>query len=172
MPQTEPISEEELQDLLKDAIKEAYKQSPDLFMYEGIEQAMVFRIGIHLQDFANETDAISDLDIDCEYNKNLDQTKQDMSGKGIRPDLIIHSRGNHGNNLLAVEFKGHWNLNVDRDKKKLRELTSPVSHYRYKLGVLVILGRRSVEFTYYKNGAEAGRDNIEANEIDANEPTN
>tara|TARA_R110000868_G_scaffold95854_1_gene263456 strand:+ start:224 stop:589 length:366 start_codon:yes stop_codon:yes gene_type:complete len=109
------MSEEQqlLLHLLQDAVERVYSEKRPLLQYEdeerkGLEQAFVFRTGVYFQQGVAKTQ-YSDLDIDCEYNKNHNGFKVTANHPhGIRPDLLLHERNTHNNNKLAVEFKGSW----------------------------------------------------------------
>jgi len=71
--------------------------------------------------------------IDCEYNRDLRETKS-ISGIGdIRPDIIIHHR-NSSSNLMIIEIKKNLDKS-DRDEQKIRKLTDPNLHFFYNLGI-------------------------------------
>lgn len=78
------------------------------------------------------------LEIDIEYNKNLNQEAkvlkyQDGGFRPIRPDIIIHNRNNNDSNLLAVEAKlGYLNQN---DREKLDGLIKEPYNYSFSLGI-------------------------------------
>lgn len=121
---------------------------------KGLEQAFVFRTGIYLQKILSNS-FYSKFDLDSEYNKALGVKKTtDRFRKGIRPDLLLHKRHTHDNNLLAVEFKGNWKTKAHRDLEKLEDLTSPKGPYRYLLGVFVLIGLHEPEYKFFKNGME------------------
>ena len=76
-----------------------------------------------------------------------------MFVEGVRPDLLIHKRGDNTKNLLVVEFKGWWNKSKNRDEDKLKSLTSPCDEYHYLLGAFVRLGKENIqELEYYADG--------------------
>ncbi len=148
------MKDNDLARLLSEAVSAAYAETPSLFDKKGIEQAMVFRIGIHLHKLLQSTE-LKHYQLDCEYNKKGDDPKRDINGTAIRPDLIVHQRGdNHESaNKLAVEFKEWWNKNTG-DTFKLENLTHRDGGYAYQLGVFVVLGREAPEYTYFKHGVQ------------------
>lgn len=147
-----------LKNLLEDSIDEVYAEERFVLGYKmqtmkGLEQAFAFRVGIHLQEKIKITEYKS-LDLDAEYNKSLGLSKMlDEFQNGIRPDLVLHKRGTHKKNKLAIEFKGYWNKIIEKDKRKLIGLTSSAGDYNYLLGALVLIGKESAEIEYYANGA-------------------
>src|SRR5690606_7805865 len=100
--------------LLEEAICGVYGEERFVLNYEMqslevLEQAFAFRVGVHLHEIIKNT-AYRSLDLDAEYNKSLGASKMlEEFEHGIRPELVLHERGTHKNNKLAVEFKGHWN---------------------------------------------------------------
>jgi hypothetical protein len=159
----------QLKRLLSEAVGAAYREEHLLCNIngenrEGIEQTVVFRVGIHLHELLKESPYAS-LNLDCEYNKCGDDPKKIVEFKndtlqktGIQPDLLIHSRGNHINNRLIVEFKGWWNKKfeeeIDKDIEKLKKLTSSSQEYKYLLGVMVIFQKDTPKYHYFSNGEE------------------
>jgi hypothetical protein len=82
-----------------------------------------------------------EYDVDCEYNKHLDDDKHSSElNKNIRPDIVIHQRGTDDNNLVCIEIKKFKN-NSDRsiDINKVRTLSKLDGEYHYKLGVFLDL---------------------------------
>ncbi|HPN69467.1 MAG TPA: hypothetical protein PLZ32_08105 [Saprospiraceae bacterium] len=148
-----------LLNILKDAINDVYNENRLLLKFEtqsliGLEQAFAFRVGLHLFERLKHTE-YKVLDLDAEYNKSIGQSKMlEEFEDGIRPDLILHERGNHINNKLAVEFKGYWNKLNEKDLRKLVGLTSPNGDYNYTLGVFVNIGESKATFRIYINGFE------------------
>ena len=148
-----------LVEVLRNAINAVYQEERFLLRFaqgdrEGLEQAFVFRTGIHLSNFLNGTHYAA-LDLDSEYNKNHGNAKTSRRfPNGLRPDLIIHRRDSNAENKLVVEFKGHWKRSIWRDIRKLEDLTGPNDNYHYLIGVLVQIGRTEATFRYFINGAE------------------
>lgn len=147
------LEQNNLKNFLEESIKEFYDKDSLLSERKGMEQACVFRIGLYLQERLKKA-KISDVVVDCEYNKNGDHPKRTvMFVEGVRPDLLIHKRGNNTKNLLVVEFKGWWNRAKNRDEDKLKSLTSSKDVYHYLLGAFVRLGKENIQdLEYYANG--------------------
>lgn len=144
---------------LKAAVENVYAENRFILQYEtqvmkGLEQAFAFRVGLYLNDIIRQTE-YNHLDLDAEYNKSIGLSKMtEEFENGIRPDLILHQRGSHDNNILAVEFKGSWSKIQLKDERKLIGLTSPAGDYKYKLGVFVQIGKTEANFRYFINGVE------------------
>jgi hypothetical protein len=150
---------ERLKHLLHSAVSSAYAESDLLENSDGEdrrgnEQTIVFRVGVHLHELLKTTE-YSNLNLDCEYNKHGDDPKR-VDGEIIRPDLLIHSRGNDNKNILVVEFAGWWkdSRKIEDDKIKLKALTNSQGEYRYCLGALVGIDKKNPSYIYYQNGEE------------------
>ena len=145
--------------MLQDAIHAVYQEERFLLEFAqrerfGLEQAFVFRTGIHLSNILIDS-PYEALDLDSEYNKNHGNAKTSRRfPNGLRPDLIIHKRDSNEENKLVAEFKGWWNDNIDSDLKKLEDLTAPNDNYHYLIGVLVLIGNSEPTYRYFINGVE------------------
>lgn len=148
-----------LVEVLRNAINAVYLEDRFLLRFaqgdrEGLEQAFVFRSGIHLSNLLNGTHYAA-LDLDSEYNKNHGNAKTSRRfPNGLRPDLIIHRRDSNEENKLVAEFKGYWNNDIDSDIRKLEDLTDPNDNYNYQIGVFVQIGKTEATFRYFINGVE------------------
>jgi len=148
-----------LVEVLRNAINAVYHEERFLLRFaqgdrEGLEQAFVFRAGIHLSNMLEGTPYAA-LDLDSEYNKNHGNAKTSRRfPNGLRPDLIIHRRDSNAENKLVVEFKGWWNNDFDSDIQKLEDLTDPNDNYYYLIGVFVHIGRTEAAVRYFINGVE------------------
>jgi hypothetical protein len=147
--------------LLKKAVNAALDEIPSLFITAdgtnrvGLEQAFVFRVGVYLNASLRRT-RWKKLTLDSEYNKNMKDSKRTPSFTyGIQPDLILHERLSNGNNILVVEFKGHWSqVDPITDTMKLKELTTTNGVYGFQLGVFVVIEPNNAKYTYIINGNE------------------
>jgi hypothetical protein len=146
-------------DVLRNAINAVYQEERFLLRFaqgdrEGLEQAFVFRTGVHLSILLNGTPYAA-LDLDSEYNKNHGKAKTSRRfPHGLRPDLIIHRRDSNEENKLVAEFKGLWNNDIESDIQKLEDLTDPNDNYHYLIGVFVRINRTEATFRYFINGIE------------------
>jgi hypothetical protein len=73
------------------------------------------------------------LYVDCEYDLAIDQRKKLPDGNGIRPDIILHSRGRHDYNLLYMEIKKQYKVKSDIIKAQ----TVRLDPYNYKTSIIV-----------------------------------
>lgn len=131
--------------IIKNVLEQFYEKDLNLFSYSKYvhEQAISFRIAHYLAKIFKY------YDVDCEYNKNIDKYKEIDGGK-IRPDIIVHKRGNNENNLLFIEVKkdnglyGAIDSNHAREKygllkKDIKKLKYSMRVYNYKYAVEIIV---------------------------------
>lgn len=146
-------------EVLQKAVKDVYNENRFILKYKtqelkGLEQAFAFRVGLYLFEMFKNTN-YSSFDLDAEYNKSIGASKMlEEFDNGIRPDLVLHKRGTHANNKLAIEFKGFWSKTEEKDIRKLIGLTSSAGDYKYSLGIFVQIGRKEATFRYFINGVE------------------
>lgn len=89
--------------------------------------------------------------VDCEYNKNMGNSKRDDKGSKIRPDIIIHKR-NSDDNIAIFEIKkaGKKDKRVKDDIKKLKKC----SNLNYKIGVVVGILKRRIDLVWIEKNKE------------------
>jgi hypothetical protein len=117
--------------LIKYALKKLICR--DLYIIEQNlkEECINHRLAIYLCEGIKELKL--DLIVDIEYDKSIDERKKKCSnGKPMRPDIIIHERGNNENNFLAIEAKK--NYPTEHDREKIRDL---LKCYKYTYGCLI-----------------------------------
>ena len=104
------------------------------------------------------------FNVDCEYNRHGGDIKKirkpkpdvewdDVQGKTIFPDIIVHKRNTDNHNLLVIEIKKSTNRGSRQfDVDKLVVLTK--DDYRYQFGLLleVSLNNENDMFEWYVNG--------------------
>lgn len=148
-----------LANILEEAVNLVYQEERFLLRFaqgdrEGLEQAFVFRTGIHLNNLLNDT-GYAALDLDSEYNKNHGNAKTSRRfPNGLRPDLIIHRRDSNEENTLVAEFKGWWYTNINSDIRKLEDLTDPNDNYHYRIGIFIRINRTEANYRYFIDGTE------------------
>jgi hypothetical protein len=103
------------------------------------EQTITHRLAVHVQQLFGH------WDVDCEYNKNLDQLKNLLGIGGVKPDIIVHRRGRDvlhdaRTNFVAIEAKKAGSADPHhRDHRKLRGLMDPLGAYRFKVVAFLFL---------------------------------
>lgn len=114
------------------------------------ERSITHRLASYLQE------EFGDWDVDCEYNRNREDTKElrvpgdleisvcnvqtdDTEARTVFPDIIVHRRGTD-ENLLVIEVKKTTSrVSSDFDLWKLCEFKSQLG-YRYALFLKFITG--------------------------------
>ena len=135
-------------DKIVNAIGQFYRHESFLLEADLGERTLTHRLAVHLEQ------EFSDWDVDCDYNRLGERllklprgsivSTDDGLGKSIFPDIVVHRRA-VPENLLAVEVRKDTNHQaLDHDEHKLRGMTDPHVWFAYRIGVLLILGRKQV----------------------------
>lgn len=130
------------------AAEQVRENDEKLVKYAVKEESISHRLGVYLEQ------ELGSFNVDCEYDKYGEQGRyKDTIHGRIRPDIIVHSRGNSDHNLLAIEVKKKLSPSR-RDELKLRALTSDrYEAYEYTLGVFVgFVGSRQTTYKWYAGG--------------------
>lgn len=149
----------EIERMLRNALNSLYQNDKYLICHQNdndedthlCERCIAFRFGIYFQAQLNESDKNKDYNLDCEYNRRINDSKIiPISENGIYPDFILHKRGTNAHNVLVVELKGWWNSNLCRDEKKIRELINPNGEYGYRKGYVVLFEKHKADLKEVK----------------------
>ena len=161
--------------LLDKAVQKFYTADHTLLTISAPERACVFRIGHYLQQLLEQESDSHGLCVDCEYGNAVDADGKQLKkylGFGVYadqkdntdrifPDLIVHKRGTHEQNMLVVEFKGCWNDKWqawDDDRRKLEAFTNTCpyddiqDYFYYKAGLFVALGEQHPCYVQFCDG--------------------
>lgn len=150
----------QLFNMLKRSISKVYANFSKVIYVKGLEQCVVALIYAHLFQKIKSS-KYKDLDLNSEYNKNCDSVKSTPNfSNGVRPDIILHKMWSNEENKIAIEFKGWWNNDSEKDIKKLKDLTNPDGEYKYLLGVWVLLEKDTPSYKFVIDGEE--RDSLDA----------
>ncbi|HOI96900.1 MAG TPA: hypothetical protein PLA19_00140 [Candidatus Pacearchaeota archaeon] len=105
------------------------------------EAAISHRIAVYLGNLFRE------LNVDCEYSRNLLTAKKNGAGDKIRPDIIIHKRLSP-NNCIIFEIKkgGKDSLAARLDIKKLQDAVA--GNLGYDLGVFIGVLKRRIDICW------------------------
>lgn len=151
---------------INDALDELYINDQYLIKNETHEMSIVSKFTTYLTIvLLNNNFNNGDYNIDNEYDKDrlsesgLKEIIYNNKIINIRPDLIIHTRGNNDNNLVAIEFKKESNKNNKAkwfDNEKLKILTDNNYRYKYQYGFYIefTIKRENVIVKIYKDGNE------------------
>lgn len=160
-------SVEQLQVLVRDALKVLYGRDRDLIRRSVHEASIAHRLAVYLEILLYQQLDLSPFDqsgydVDVEYNRNGRETKRLVRGKrGKRPDIIIHERGSNENNLLIIEIKKNEPMkNGNSDDSKLCGATDENHDFRYKLGLYLSLTHNTAELIWYRNGQKVDHEKI------------
>ena len=132
--------------ILDQALAKLLKDDAHLLAIDANERSITHRLAIYLEEL------LPDWDVDCEYNRNFDDTKRldvisengtilanDTQGTTVFPDIIVHKR-NSSRNLLVLEMKKTTSTRSDdRDMEKLRGFLRQL-HYGHAVFVKLRTG--------------------------------
>ena len=130
------------------ALEEFYARETQLFEKDLGERTLTHRLAVHLErHFAG-------WDVDCDYDRLGERTLRlpkgsivstdDHLGKSVYPDIVVHQR-EIPNNLLAIEVRKAANHQPPgHDQHKLCALTDPNLWFAYRIGALLVLGKKNV----------------------------
>jgi hypothetical protein len=148
-------------DKVVDALSVFYARETFLLEKDVGERALTHRLAVHLES------RFGGWDVDCEYNrfgerrlllpKGLIVSTDDDIGKSVYPDIVVHRRA-VPENLLAVEIRKVANYHpLEHDRHKLRALTDPHLWFAYRIGLLLVLGKKRVTSVEVYAGGTANR---------------
>lgn len=156
-----------LQSNIEKAFDLVYKNDEFLITNGLCERCIMFRFAGYLADL------YPDYNVDCEYNRHIDNIKRIRKDKEIFPDVILHTRGVDENNFAIIELKNKTNpddVGRKNDENKLRALTEnksdgnkdPLYNYGYKFGLAITVCGDSKEtmqsIVVYRNGKKISQD--------------
>lgn len=99
-----------------------------------------------------------EFDVDCEYNKHIDNAKySEELMHNVRPDIVIHKRGFDYKNTVYMEIKTSQNSeNREYDLRKVFAMTKNDGDFKYKLGVFIDFTKKKKDciIKYFKDGGE------------------
>lgn len=139
-----------LKQTINSTLENVYQNDYDLIERGGMEQSLSFRFGLYFSTIIKDLDWLKSHNIDLEYNKNgLNPKRTPRRPNGVRPDLILHKRGENINNIIVVEFKGWWNGDRESDLVKLEDFVNQDGEYKYGLGVFIEFNKEKPKIEYF-----------------------
>lgn len=161
------------------AVQYFIDNDPELLELSAHEQAISHRIAVYLEQIF----VSKNLNIDCEYNKHLDDPKRinlydlnldsyascgcdackkvisrdlnEIPDKDFRPDIVLHSRGNDMRNFLVIEIKKSKECPFDEIKlKALTKSKNSGGEYGYELGVFISFPKNKPKFKWFVSGQQ------------------
>jgi len=150
------MKKQEMEAKIHSAIDELFKRDKILLNIDVNERTITHRLAIYIEA------EFSGWDVDCEYNRFFDKSKQivvtkkllSISGDGITsvanenaktvfPDIIIHRR-NSSDNLVAIEVKKTTNpISDDEDLQKLQAYKEQIG-YVYAVFIRFVTGATEI----------------------------
>jgi hypothetical protein len=165
-----------LKEKVEMAIRLFMENDKELLDLKAHEQAVSHRIAYYLESL------FKGYHVDCEYNRHGSENDSKKSIKNIlnarenckcsscikskdsessntrekilvRPDIVVHERGNDDNNIVAIEVKKYDCL---FDRAKLREFTDQNADikYCYQLGLFLLFNENLPQSIWYVDGSE------------------
>jgi hypothetical protein len=130
------------------ALETFYARETHLLDKDVGERTLTHRLAVYIEKQFGE------WDVDCDYNRLGERTLRlpkgtivstdDELGKSVYPDIVVHRRS-IPENLLAIELRKATNHQPPQhDQHKLRGLTDPHLWFAYRIGVLLMLGKKQV----------------------------
>ena len=133
----------EVKDYLAQAIAKVEDEDRHLLEVNVSERCIAARLAMYLREY------FADYDVDVEYNRHGDDTKQlhelvdahdchrdRNEGRTVLPDVVVHRRGGDNFNLLIIEMKKSGNQSgMERDRLRIQAFRDEL---HYKLGALVV----------------------------------
>lgn len=133
----EPVINE-VRKMVENALTKLSQNDAQLLVKNVNERSITHKLAEYLQQ------EFADWDVDCEYNRNLDEIKRlrvprngvgwdDLESKTVFPDIIVHKRGTK-KNLLVIEVKKSNSPVPDSfDRQKLRAFHQEPFNYEFGL---------------------------------------
>lgn len=126
-----------LYQLINQSLDDLYLNDEYLISHKASERDLTFHFTTYFKDHMRTT-SIAQYNVDCEYNRDGNDSKQ-IDGDKVYPDFIVHRRGSNEDNLLIIEFKTWWNPNNTNDIEKLKNMMSEQYRYKYKYAYSIVL---------------------------------
>jgi hypothetical protein len=131
------------------ALDMLFARDGELLQHEAAEWSVAHRLAVYIEA------QFPGWHVDCEFNRQGrdGDVKRRASGKGVRPDVIVHHRRRCEieHNLLAIELK---TTASEADRGKAREYTAQPSGsrtFQYQYGLTVVL-EGSPALTWFVGG--------------------
>lgn len=170
----------QINDLINNAMDKLYEKDAYLIINNLSEQSISHKIGKYIEELLEGRG----LDVDCEYDRDIQRgnfrksiyvlseelaairkkvSQEELTELTVRPDIIVHQRGNGDRNSLIIEIKKEYKgrtIGDEFDKLKISHFTSPNkgNNLNYAYGVYLEIDtqteEKSYRINYYQNGEE------------------
>ena len=135
------MEKEEIEAKVNRALDALYDNDYLILEINANEETIAHHLALYL---ANE---FNGWNVDFEYNRRRDEVKRLFRGKRnehgepveeiVLPDIIVHERIRHENNLLVIEIKKSTNPdNGDEDRRTLQAFITEAK-YKYQYGLFI-----------------------------------
>ena len=135
------------------ALKKLFNKDFYLFEKKVAERTISHKFAGYLQEEFG-----TDLFTDCEYNRHFDHPKrlyeikkhvasqranktlsnhEEDYGICVSPDIIVHKRGDDGNNVLVLELKRNDNCFISDEKYDLLKIETYIKEFGYQYGAFI-----------------------------------
>lgn len=163
------LTKEKLEKDIKAALSLLYAHDGSLIEKDVNERCLSARLCAYLVQLTCFDTAYNGLDWDPEYNRVGEAIHVKRLGThAIIPDIILHQRFTHANNICVIEFKKR---SVDTacicndltkcgkltDSTKLSYLTDNETEFKYRYGLHIVLNKDSPKLGWYCAGKPLGK---------------
>jgi hypothetical protein len=143
---------DEVKSVVEKALVKLQKNDSQLFEKDVNERSITHKLAEYLQQ------EIAPWNVDCEYNRRLDEPKRvkvpkggvgwdDLESRTVYPDIIVHKRATTRNLLVIEVKKSNSPISEEFDKDKLRAFTQAPFKYKFGLFILFHLDSRGMSPT-------------------------
>jgi hypothetical protein len=159
------------------ALYQLLRDDKHLLLKNLSERSIAHRLAVYL------TDLIQELDVDCEYNGDVESSNyrkslqidreeiiklskkkiDEFDTYSVFPDIIIHKRAFNTENCLVIEIKKK-DSNTQQKKYDLLKLKAFTNQYNYKLGIYLELNTGENfgvnEILYFQQGEQIDKQRL------------
>lgn len=155
------IDVEQIKRMVILALEKFYLQDKKLLDFDVNETTISARIAMYLYELVENERNREAICVDCEYNKygKVDRkpAPTHYQHKSIRPDIIIHSRGDDKKNLLYCEIKKNEVSQTD-----VAKINHSLKKLSYHMGLSIHnIVSTGVTLRWVKPGEQAGRKKLD-----------
>src|SRR5712691_104052 len=129
---------DEVKKMVGNALTKLSMNDARLFEVSVNERSITHKLAEYLQQ------EFADRNVDCEYNRSLDEVKRvsfpetgvewdDLESKTVFPDIIVHTRGAKRNLLVIEVKKSNSRVSDSFDKIKLKAFLRDPFNYKFGL---------------------------------------
>lgn len=147
-----------IKDVIKNSVKLIFENDFVLLKNNTHEQDISHRFAHYMENSLNNYLWFrqSQLSVDVEYNRDIADTKT-IDNENCRPDIIIHERLTHKNNVIVIEIKKDSEYDrVDFERLKKFTKISEENPYKYQIGLYLSFSTndKKATYVYFKNGEQ------------------